>query len=108
MKTLGDYTLDFKIIGEHKLSRAIRFELIEIYESYYKNIHMNYDAGYILFTGFFDKMIATELTKVDSSESGERIDYKQEIVDFLGNSCYTPTSGYCFSNAFEIFNRKRL
>ena len=33
---------------------------------------------------------------VNRPQKGRSTDFKQKIVDFIGNICYIPTSGICF------------
>ena len=47
-----------------------------------------------------------EFKKVNRSEYGRGTDFKQDIVEFIGNNCYIPTSGICFLKCINCFTKK--
>ena len=46
------------------------------------------------------------LKKVNRSEFGRGKDFKQDIVEYIGNNCYIPTSGICFIKCINYFTKK--
>ena len=94
------YTSDFNLIvdffREHQQTTAVRFQIIEHYESYNKTIEMDYDADDTIFVGYYYKSNIPDFSKTYRSEYGNRTDFKQDIIEVFGNNCYYSTSGYCF------------
>ena len=54
------------------------------------------DSEDVIFTGWLYKLNTTGFNKINSSEYGRGIDFKQIFVEYIGNTCYFPTSGNCF------------
>ena len=71
------------IIGEHKQSTAVRYEVIEAYETYNVNIDCGYDAEEYLNIGYFCDLSTPEDTMVDRSSYGKITEYKQDIVAII-------------------------
>ena len=57
---------------------------------------MDYNADDTIFTGYIYNLNTPELDKVNRSEYGKATNFKQDIVEVIGDNCYIPTSGYCF------------
>ena len=52
------------------------------------------------------KLNAPEFKKVNRSQYGRGADFKQDIVEYIGNNCYIPTSGNCFIKCINFFTKK--
>ena len=52
------------------------------------------------------KINTPELKKVNRSQYGRGTDFKQDIVQYIGNNCYIPTSGNCFIKCINYFTKK--
>ena len=99
---LEDYTGDFKLIGSMMIGEIeqktnIRFKNVDDFEAYF-NVMDNggYDSGDVIFTGRLDKSNTREFEKLNRSQNGRVTDFKQDIVEYIGNNCYILTSGNCF------------
>ena len=51
-------------------------------------------------------MNTPEFKKVNRSQYGRGTDFKQDIVEYIGNNCYIPTIGNCFIKCIKYFTRK--
>ena len=58
------------------------------------------------FTGWFYKFNTPEFKKVRRFEYGGGADFKRNIVKYIGNNCYIPTSGNCFIKCINYFTKK--
>ena len=52
------------------------------------------------------KLNTPEFKKVNRSQYGRGADFKQDIVEYVGNKCYIPTSGNCFIKCVNYFTEK--
>ena len=52
------------------------------------------------------KLNTPEFQKVNRSQYGRGTDFKQDIVEYIGNNCYIPTSGNCFIKFIIYFIKK--
>ena len=89
---------------EHKTN--IRFENINSFESYINAIDIDYDGEDVIFTGWLYELKTPRFNKVNRSQYGRGTDFKQHIVESIGNSCYIPTSGHCFIKRFNHLTGK--
>ena len=109
---LGDYTGDFELIGsmlvgEVKQKTNIRFKNVDDFESYINAIdNSGYDSEDVILTGWLYKLNTPEFKKVNRSQYGRGTDFKQDIVEYIGNNCYIPTSGNCFIKCINYFTKK--
>ena len=109
---LEDYTGDFELIGSMLVAKVeqktnIRFKNVDDFESYIKAIdNSGYDSEDVIFTGWLYKLNTRELKKVKRSQYGRGIDFKQDIVEYIGKNCYIPTSGNCFIKCINYFTKK--
>ena len=109
---LEDYTGDFELIGsmlvgEIEQKTNIRFKNVDDFESYINAIdNSGYDSEYVIFTGWLYKLNTPEFKKVNRSQYGRGTDFKQDIVEYIGNNCYIPTSGNCFIKCINYFTKK--
>ena len=112
IEILEDYTGDFELIGSMLLGEIeqktnIRFENVDDFESYINAIdNSGYDSEDVIFTGWLYKLNTPEYKKVNRSQYGKGTDFKQDIVEYIGNNCYIPTSGNCFIKCINYFTKK--
>ena len=52
------------------------------------------------------KLNTPEIKKVNRSQFAKGTDFKQYIVEYIGNNCYIPTSGNCFIKCINFFTKK--
>ena len=110
-ETLEDYTGDFELIGsmlvgEVEQKTNIRFKNVDDFESYINAIdNSGYDSEDVIFTGWLYKLNTPEFKKVNRSQYGRGTDFKQDIVEYIGNNCYIPTSGNCFVKCINYFKK---
>ena len=75
----------------------ITFRKIADYESY---IITKYSAGYnsddVVFTGWLHKLNTPQFNRVNRFQYGRGTDFKQDIVEYTGNTCYSLTRGNGF------------
>ena len=106
---LEDYTGDFELIGsmlvgEVEQKTNIRFKNVDDFESYINAIdNSGYDSDDVIFTGWLYKLNTPEFKKVNRSQYGRGTDFKQDIVEYIGNNCCIPTSGNCFIKCITYF-----
>ena len=109
---LENHTGDFELIGsmlvgEVEQKTNIRFKNVDVLENYINAIdNSGYDSEDVLFTGWLYKLNSPEFKKVNRSQYGRGTDFKQDIVEYIGNSCYIPTSGNCFIKYVNYFSKK--
>ena len=109
---LEDYKSDFDLagfvlIGEIEQKTNIRFRNVGDFETYTNDIYNGgYDSEYVLFTGWLYKTNTPEINKVNRSQYGRGTDFKQDIVEYIGNNCYIPTSGTCFEKCINYLTKK--
>ena len=108
---LEDYTGDFDLIGkmiigpvEHKTN--IRFKNIYDFERYINAIDIDYDSEDVIFSGNVYKLDTPQFKFVKRSACGKGTIHMQEIVEYCGRNCYTPTSGMCFIKCINRFTKK--
>ena len=109
---LGDFTGDFELIGsmlvcEIEQKTNVRFKNVDDFENYINAIHNSgYDSEDCIFKGWLYKLNTLEFKKVNRSQYGRGTDFKQDIVEYIGNNCYIPTSGSCFIKCINYYTRK--
>ena len=109
---LEDYTGDFELIGsmlvgEVEQKTNFRFKNVDDFESYINAIdNSGYDSDDVIFTGWLYKLNTPEFKKVSRSQYGGGTDSKLDIVEYIGNNCYIPTSGNCFIKCINYFTKK--
>ena len=112
IEILEDYTGDFELIGsmlvgEIEQKTNIRFKNVDDFQSYINAIdNSGYDSEDVIFTGWLYKLNTPEFKKVNRSQYGRGTDFKQDIVEYIGNNCYIPTSGNCFIKCINYFTKK--
>ena len=111
-EVLEDYTGDFELIGsmlvgEVEQKTNIRFKNVDDFESYINAIdNSGYDSEDVIYTGWLYELNTPEFKKVNRSHYGRGADFKQDIVEYIGNNCYIPTSGNCFIKCINYFTKK--
>ena len=108
---LQNYTGDFELNGkmiigpiEHKTN--IRFKNMDDFERYINAIDVDYDSEDVTFSGYVYKLNTPQFKVVRWSAYGRGTNYMQEIVEYLGQSCYIPSSGMCFIKCRNYFTKK--
>ena len=108
---LQNYTSDFELNGkmiigpvEHKTN--IRFKNMDDFERYINAIDVDYDSEDVTFTGYVYNLDTPQFKVVRRSAYGKGTNYMQEIVEYLGQNCYIPTSGMCFIKCINYFTKK--
>ena len=84
-------------ISETEQKTIIRFKIVNDFETYINALdNGGYDSNDVIFTGWSYKLNTLEFEKVNRPQYGRGTDFKQDIVEYIGNRCYIPTSGNCF------------
>ena len=60
----------------------------------------------MFFTGWLYKLKTPEFKKVNRWYFARGQDFKQDIVENIGNNSYIPTSGRCFIKCINYFTKK--
>ena len=109
---LENYTGDFeligpKLIGEIEQKTNIRFKNTDDFETYNNAIdNGGYDSEDVIFTGWLYILNTPEFKKINRSQYRRGTDFKQDIVENIGNNCYIPTSGNCFIKCMNYLTSK--
>ena len=82
------------LFGDKEQKTNIRIKIVEDLESYNKAMDVDYDSEDVMFTRWLDKLDRPDFNKVNRSQNGK--DFRQDIVEYIGNICYFPTSCNCF------------
>ena len=112
IEILEVYTSDFELngsmlVGEIEQKTNVRFKNVDDFESYFNAIDdSGYDSEDFIFTGWLYKLNTLEYKKVNRSQYGRGTDFKQDIVEYIGNNCYIPTNGNCFIKCINYFTKK--
>ena len=95
------------LVGEIEQKTKIRFKNVDDFESYINALdNSGYDSEDVIFTGWLYKLNTPEFKNVNGSQYGRGTDFKQDIVEYIGNNCYIPTSGNCFIKCISYFTKK--
>ena len=111
-EVLEDYTGDFELIGsmlfgEIEQKPIFRFKNTDDFENDFNAIdNGGYDSEDVIFTRWLYKLNTPEFKKVNRSQYARGTDFKQYIVEHIGNNCYSPTSGNCFIKCMNYFTKK--
>ena len=108
---LHDYTADFElngkmIIGPNEHKTNIRFKIMDDFERYINATDIDYDSEDVTFTGYVYKINTPQFNVDRRSAYGRGTNYMQEIVEYLEQNCYIPTSGMCFIKCINYFTNK--
>ena len=94
------------LIGKIEQKTNIRFKNVDDFETYIDAIdNGGYDGEDVIFTGWLYKINTPEFKKVNRSQNARGTDFKQDIVEYIGNNCYIPTSGNCFIRCINFFTK---
>ena len=98
---LQDYVGTFEMVGNLKVGDQIRqthvrFRNMDDFEAYINSIDQDYDSDDSIFNGYIYKIDTPQFNKVNRSQYGNGCDFKHEIIEYRGISCFIPTKGYCF------------
>ena len=101
----GNFELSGSIlVGDVEQKTNIRFKNVDDFENYINAIDScGYDSEDVIFTGWLYKLNTPEFEKVNRSQYGGGTEFKQDIVEYIGNNCYIPTSGNCFYQMYQLF-----
>ena len=81
----------------------ISFENVDDFETYINAIDNGVcDSEDISFKRWLYKLNTLEFKKANRSQNGKGTNFKQDIVEYIGNNCYVPTNGNCFINCIII------
>ena len=76
------------MIGQKEQKTNIRFENVDDFETYINAIgNGGYDSEDVIFTGWLYKLKTLEFRKVNRSQYARGTDFKQDIVEFIGDNC---------------------
>ena len=108
---LLDYTGDFELIESMMIGeieqKFVRFKNVDDFETYLNAIdNGGYDCEDVIFTGWLYKLNTPDFKKANRSQYGRGTDFKQGIVEYIGNNCYNPTSVNCFIKCINYFTKK--
>ena len=77
-----------KLIGEIEQQTKFRFKNVDDFETYINTIdNSGYDSDEVIYTGWLFKLNTLEFNKVNISHYGRGADFKQDIVESIGNNC---------------------
>ena len=84
-------------ISETEQKTIFRFKNINDFETYINALdNGGYDSDDVFFKGWSYKLNTSDIEKVNRPQYGRGTDLKQDLVEYIGNQCYIPTSGTCF------------
>ena len=104
----GDFELiGFMLIGELEQETNTRFKNVDAFENFINAMkNGGYHSNDVVFAEWLYKLNTPEFKKVNRSRYGRGTDFKQDIVEYIGNNCYIPTSGNCFIKCINYFIKK--
>ena len=75
------------LIGEIKRKTSSGDQNVDGFETYIIALdNSGYNSDDVIFTGWLYKLNTPEFTEVNRSQYGRGTDFKQEIVEYLGNN----------------------
>ena len=83
-------------VGDQIRQTHIRSRNMDDYEAYINAIDQDYESEDAIFKGYIYKLNSPQFNKVNRSQYGNGCDFKHEIIEYRGNNCFIPTTGYCF------------
>ena len=89
-------------IDDQTRETHIRFRIIDDYEAYFIAIDQDYESGDAFFNGYFYKINTLQFKLVHRSQYCNGCDFKHEVIDYRGNTCFIPTKGFCFVNCIKF------
>ena len=73
---------------------------------YINAIDIAYDSEDVIFTGYIYSLDTPQFNRVNKSQYGRGTDFEKDIVEYIGNNCYIPTSGNCFIKCMIYFTNE--
>ena len=83
-------------ICEIEQETNIRFKLFDDLQAYINAIDVDHDSEDNIFRGWLYKLNMPEFNRVNRSQYCTSTNFKQDSVEYIGNTCYIPTSGDYF------------
>ena len=83
-------------IGEEIRETHIRFINFKDYERYINAIDQDYKSEGATFNGYIYKKDTPQFNLVKRSQYGNGYDFKHQIIEDEGTTCYIPSNSYCF------------
>ena len=83
-------------VGDQIRQTPFEFRNMDEFEAYINAIDEGYDAEDAILNGYIYKLNTPQFKKVDRSPKRNDCDFKHEIIQYRGNTCFIPTKGYCF------------
>ena len=93
------------MIGEMDQKNS-RFKVVDDFEAYINAIDVDYDSEEIIVRGWLYKSNTSEFDKLNRSQYDKGTDFRQDIVEYIGNNCYIPLSGNCFTKCINHLTGK--
>ena len=91
------------LIGEIEQKTNIRFKNVDDFETFINAIDVDYDSEDFILAGCLYKLNTPQFNRVNRAQYGRGTDFKHDIVEYMGNNCYIPTSGNCFIKCSKCF-----
>ena len=83
-------------VGDQIRETHIRFRNLDDFESYIYAIDERYEAEDAIFNGYIYKINTPQFTIVNRTQYGIGCDFKHQLFEYHGISCFIPTKDYCF------------
>ena len=83
-------------LGPVKHKTKNRFRKMDDFERSIYGKNIDYDIGHVTFSGYVYNLKTPQFNQVNRSQYGKCTDFKQDIVEYIGNNYYIPTSGNYF------------
>ena len=84
------------LIGEIQQKTILGFRIDDDFETYINAIHVDYDSGDVIFTGWLYILNTPEIIRINRSQPGRGTGFKRDLVEIIGSIRYILTSGNCF------------
>ena len=108
-EVLEDYTGDFGLIGTTMIGKLeqktnIMFKNVDEFETYFFVVDSGgCDSEDVIFKRWLYILNTPDKKIVNRSLYARGTDFKQDIVEYIGNNCYNPTIGNCFTKRIKYF-----
>ena len=103
----GDFGVDgLMVVAPVQHKTNFRFKNMDEFETYINAIDVDYDSEDVTFTGYVYKLNTPQFNRVKRSQYGRGTDFGEDIVEYIGNNCYIPSSGNCFIKCINYFTKK--
>ena len=95
------------LFGEREQKTNIMFENVDGFEIYINAIdNGSYNSEDFIFTGWLYKLNTPDFIEANRFQYVRGTDFKQDFVEYIGNNCYNPISGNCFSKCMNYLRGK--